>query len=145
VGACKLLKTPEQEVVVPRPGLASGAMRNGEYCGLGRGHDNAVATPDAESEPPEDRDIHRAKSPTPAPAMFTRAESTPPPLTPSHSATTSHAPMLSISHNTINSHLPQPIAAGRSCDTRSPNATIMAPVPSPKPHTRPEPRTHSAP
>ena len=53
------------------------ARRTREHRGPGRGHDGTVDTPAAESEPPEDRDIHRAKSPTPAPETFTRAESTP--------------------------------------------------------------------
>jgi len=73
----KLLKTPEQEAVAPRPGSGAVARRTREHRGPGRDHDGTVDTPAAESEPLEDRDIHRAKSPTPAPEMFTRAESTP--------------------------------------------------------------------
>jgi len=80
----KLLKTPEQEAVAPRPGSGAVARRTREHRGSGRGHDGTVDTPAAESEAPEDRDIHRAMSPTPAPETFTQAESTPPPPTPSH-------------------------------------------------------------
>jgi len=72
------------------------ARRTREHCGHGCGHNATVDNPAAKYEPPEDRDIHRAKSPTPAPMTFTRGESTTPPPTPSHSATTSHAPFLMI-------------------------------------------------
>jgi len=119
--------------------------RTREHRGPGRGHNSTGDTPAAESEPPEDRDIHRAKSPTPAPETFTQAESTPPPPTPSHSATTSPAPTLSVPHDTTNPHPPQQIAAGGSRDTRPPNATNTAQVPSPKPHNKPEPPTNTAP
>jgi len=141
----KLLNTPEQEAVAPRPGSGAVARRTREHRGPGRGHDGTVDTPAAESEPPEDRDIHRAKSPTPAPETFTRAESTPPPPTPSHSATTSPAPTPSVPHDTTNPHPPQQIAAGGSRDTRPPNATNTAHAPSPEPHNKPEPPTHTAP
>ena len=53
------------------------ARRTREHRGPGRGHDGTVDTPAAESEPPEDCDILRAKSPAPVPQTFTRAESTP--------------------------------------------------------------------
>jgi len=119
------------------------ARRTREHLGPGRGHDRTVDTPAAELEPPVDRNIHRAKSPTPAPACvtFTRAESTPPPPTPSHPATTSPTPTPSIPHDTTNPHPPQQIAAGGSRDTHPPNATNMAHPPSPKPHNKPEPRS----
>ena len=85
--------------------------RTREYRGPGRGHDGTVDTPAAESEPPEDRDIHWAKSPTPATETFTRAGSTPPSPTPSHPATTFPAPTPSLPHDTRNpthsSKLPQ--------------------------------------
>jgi len=116
-----------------------------EHRGRGCGHHGTVDTPAAESEPPQDRDIHRAKSPTPAPETFTRAESTPPPPTPSHSATTSPAPTPSVPHDTTNPHLRQQIAAGGSRDTRPPNATNTAHAPSPEPPNKPEPPTHTAP
>jgi len=51
------------------------------HCGSGRGHDGTIDTAPAQSEPPEDCNIHRAKSPTPVSETFTRAESTPSPLT----------------------------------------------------------------
>jgi len=139
------LKTPEQEAVASRPGSGAVARRTREQRGPGRGHDGTVATPAAESEPPEDRDIHRAKSPTPAPGTFTRAESTPPPPTPSHSATTSAAPTPSIPYDTANPHPPQKIAGGGSRDTRPPNTTNTAHTPSPEPDNKPEPPTHTAP
>jgi len=126
--------------VAPRPGSGALARRTTELRGPGRGHDGTVDTAAAESEPPEDRDIQRAKSPTPAPETFTRAESTPPPPTPSHSATTSPAPTPSVPHDTTNPHPPQQIAAGRSQDTRPPNATNTTHAPSPEPHNKPEPR-----
>jgi len=139
------MKSPEQEAVARRPGSAAVAPRTREHHGPGRGHDGTVDTPAAESEPPEDPDIHRAKSPTPAPETFTQAKSTPPPPTPSHSATTSLAPTPSVPHDTTNPHPPQQIAAGGSRDTRTPNATNMAHTPSPEPHNKPEPPTHTAP
>ena len=115
--------------------------RTREHRGPGRGHDGTVDTPAAKSELPEDRDIHRAKSPTPAPeTAFTRAESTPPPPTPSHSATTSPAPTPCVPHDTTNPHPPPQIAAGGSRDTLPPNATNTAHAPSPEPHNKPEPR-----
>jgi len=143
----KLLKTPEQEAVAHRPGSGGVARRTREHRGPGRGDDSSVDIPAAESEPPEDRDIHRAKSPTPPPASetFTQAESTPPLPTPSHSATTSPAPTPSIPYDTTNPHPPQQIAAGGSRDARSPNATNTAHAPSSKPHNKPEPPTHTAP
>ena len=98
--------------MAPQPGSAAVARKTREHRGPGRGHDGTVDTPAAQSKAPEDRDIHRAKSPTPAPETFTRAESTPPPLTPSHTATTSPAPTPSVPHDTTNSHPPQEIAAG---------------------------------
>jgi len=102
----KLLKTAEQEAVAPRP-PSGGVMRRTREPGvLGRGHDGTVHTPAADPEPPEDRHIHRAKSPTPPPETFTRAESTPPPLTPSYTPTTSLAPMSSIPHDTTNPYPP---------------------------------------
>ena len=119
--------------------------RTREHRGPGRGHDGTVDTPAAESEPPEDRAIHRAKSPTPAPETFTRAECTPPPPTPSHSATTSPAPTPSIPHDTTNPPRPQQIAAGGSRDTRPPNAMNTPHAPSPEPHNKPEPLTHTPP
>jgi len=82
---------------------------------------------------------------TPAPETFTRAESTPPPPTPSHSATTSPAPTPRVPHYTRNPHPPQKIAAGGSRDTRPANVTNMAHRPSPEPHNKPEPPTHTAP
>jgi len=141
----KLLKTPQQEAVAPRRGSGAVAHRTREHRGPGCGHDGTVDTPAAESEPPADRDIHRVKSPTPAPETFTRAESTPPPPTPSHSATTSPVPTPSAPHDTRNPHPPQQIAAGGSRDTRPPNATNPAHPPSPEPHNKPEPTTHTAP
>ena len=116
------------------------AHRTREHRGPGGGHEGTVDTPATESEPPEDRDIDRAKSPTPAPETFTRAESTPPPPTPSHSATTSPAPTPSVPHDTTNPHPPQQIAAGGSLDTFPPNLTNTAHAPSPEPHNKPEPR-----
>jgi len=121
------------------------ARRTREHRGPGRGHDGTVDTPAAESEPLEDRDLHLAKFPTPAAETFTRAESTPPPPTPSHSATTSPAPTPSVPDDTTNPHPPQPIAAARSRDTWPPNATNTAHAPSPKPHNKPEPPTHTCP
>jgi len=122
------------------------ARRTTEHRGPGRGHDGTVDTPAAESEPPEDRDIHRAKSPTPVPeTAFTRAESTPPPPTTSHAATTSPAPTPSVPHDTTNPHPPQQIVAGGSRDIRPPNATNTAHPPSPEPHNKPEAPTHTAP
>jgi len=67
----KLLKTPEQEAVAPQPGSGAVACRTREHRGPGRGHDGTGDTPAAESEAPDDRDIHRAKSPTPARETFT--------------------------------------------------------------------------
>jgi len=131
--------------VAPRPGSGAVARRTREHRAPGREHDGTVDTPAAKSEPPEDRDIHRAKSPTPLPEMFTRAESTPTPPTPSHSATTSPAPTRSIPHDTTNPHQPQQIAAGGSRDTRTANAMNTAHAPYPKPHNKPEPPTHTAP
>jgi len=69
----KPLKTNEQEAVAPRPGSGGVARRTREHGGPGRGPDGTGDTPAAESEPPEDRAIHQAKSPTPAPEMLTRA------------------------------------------------------------------------
>ena len=63
--------------MAPRQGSRGVAHRTREHRSSGRGHDGTVETPAAESEPPEDRDIHRAKSHTPAPQTFTRAVSTP--------------------------------------------------------------------
>jgi len=132
--------------VAPRPGSGAVARRTREHRGPGRGHDGTVDIPAAKSEPPEDHDIHRAKSPTPAPeTAFTRAESTPPPPTQSHSGTTCPAPTPSLPHDTTNPHPPQQIAAGGSRDTLPPNATNTAHAPSPKPHNTPEPPTHTAP
>jgi len=132
--------------VGPQPGSGGVARRTREYSGPGRGHDRTVDTPAAESEPPADRDIHWAKSPTPAPASetFTRAASTPLPPTTSQSATTSPAPTPSVPHDTTNPHPSQQIAAGGSQDTRPPNATNTAHVPSPNPHNKPEASTHTA-
>jgi len=52
--------TPEQEAVAPRPGSGGVALRTREHRGPGRGHDGTVDTPAAESELPQDRNIHRA-------------------------------------------------------------------------------------
>ena len=110
----KLLKTPEQEAVAPQPVSGGVAHRTREHRSPGRGIDGTVDTPAVESEPPEDRDIHQAKYPTPAPETFTRAECTPPPPISSHSTTTSPAPTPSVPHDTTNPHPPQQIAAGGS-------------------------------
>ena len=133
--------------MAPRPGSGGVAHRTREHRGPRPGHNGTVDTPAAELEPPDDRYIHRAKSPPPAPASetFTRAESTPPPPTPSHSATTSPTPTLSVPHDTTNPHPPQQIAAGGSRDTRPPNAMNTAHTLSPKPHHKPEPVTQIAP
>ena len=139
------MKTPEQEAVAPQPGSGAVTRRTSEHRGPGRAHDGTVDRPAAQSEPAEDGDIHRAKSPTPAPEMFTCAESTPPPLSPSHSATTSPAPTPSVAHDTTNPHPAQQIAAGGSRDTRPANATNAALTTSPEPPSKPEPPTDPAP
>jgi len=131
--------------VAPCPGSGAVACRTREHRGPGHGHHGTVDTPAAESQPPEDRDIHRAKSPTHAPATYTRAESTPPPPTPSHSATTCPAPTPSVPHDSTNPHPPQQIAAGGTRDTRPPNVTNTAHAPSPERHTKPEPTMHTSP
>jgi len=113
------------------------ASRPSEHCGPGCGHDGTVDTPAAESEPPEDRDIHQAKSPTAAAETFTGAACAPPSPTSSYSATTSPAPTPSLPHDTTNPHPPQQIAAGGSRDTRPPNATNTAHAPSPETHNKP--------
>jgi len=118
------------------------ARRTREHRGPRRRHDGTVDTPAANSEPPNNCNINRGKSPTPAPETCTRAESTPPPPTPSDSAITSPAPTLSISYDTTNSHPPHQIAAGGSRDTHPPNATNATHAPSPKPHNKPEPPMH---
>ena len=127
------------------PGAGGVVRRTRDHRDPGHGHEGTVDTPAAESEPPEDRDIHRAKSPTPVPETFTRADSTPPPPTPSHSATTSPAPTPSIPHHTTNPHPFQQIAAGGSRDNRPPNAINTAHAPRPKPHNTPKPLTQTAP
>jgi len=140
------MKSPEQEALAPRAGSGAVACRPRAHRGPGRGHDGTIDTPAAESEPPEDRDIYRAKSPTPAPETgFTRPESTTPPPTPSHSATTSPAPTPSVAHDTTNPHPPQQIAAGGSRDTRPPNATNTAHAPRREARNKPEPPTHCPP
>jgi len=143
-GLENLLKTPEQETGAPRLQLGAVARRIREHRGLGSRHDGTVDTPAAESEPPEDHDIYRAKSPTPAPETFIRAESIPPPPTPSHSATTAPAPTPRVPDDTTNPHPAQQIAAGGSQDTLPPNATNTAQPPSPKSHNKPGPPTHTA-
>jgi len=60
----KLLKTRELEAVAPRPGSGGAVRRTRQHRGPGRGRDGTVDIPAAGSVPPEDRDIHRAKSPT---------------------------------------------------------------------------------
>ena len=134
------MKTLEQEAVAPQPGSGALASRTTEHGGPGRGHDGTVDTPAAESEPPEDRDIQRTKSPTPASETFTRAESTPPPPTPSHTATTSPAPLPSVPHDTTNPHPPQQIAVRGSRDTRPPNARNKPSRPAPNHTTNLNPR-----
>jgi len=131
--------------VEPRSGWGGVACRTRDHRRLGRGHNGTEATPAAESEPPEDRDIHQAKFPTPAPETFTRAESTLPPPTPSHSATTFPAPTPRIPHDTTNPYPPPQIAAGGSRETCPPNVKNSAHAPSLKPHNKPEPLTHTAP
>ena len=141
----KLLKTGEQEDVEPRQGSGAVARRTRPHRGPARGHDRPVNKPAAESEPPASRDIHQAKSPTPAPETFTQAESTPPPPTPSHSATIPPAPTPSLLHDSTNPHPPQQIAAGGSRDTRPPNAMNTAHAPSLERHNKPDPPTHTVP
>ena len=135
----KLLNTPEQEVVAPGPGLGGLSRRTREYCEPGRGHNSTVDIPVPQLEPPEDLDIHRAKSPTPAHEILTRAESSPPHLRPSHSATISPAPTPSIPECTPNRQRPQQIAAWESRNTRPQNATKTAHAPSAKPLNKCEP------
>ena len=60
----KLLKTRELEAVAPRPGWGGAVRRTRQHRGPGRGRDGTVDIPAAGSEPPEDHDIHWAKSPT---------------------------------------------------------------------------------
>ena len=54
-------RTPEAKTDAPRPESVRVERKTREHRGPGRGHHGTVDTPTAESEPPEDSDIHRAK------------------------------------------------------------------------------------